>query len=73
MPSFVARSTSASLSNNSRAASTWPFWQATNSGVPPSFIRAINICSFVQQQPRRVDVAVLANAMISGVAPFLSA
>ena len=39
--SSCARSTSAPLSSNSRAASTWPFWQAMNSGVRPfSFARS---------------------------------
>ena len=54
-----ARSTSAPLSSNSCAASTWPIWQATYSGVWPLFIAPINVRAFVQQQPRRVDVAKL--------------
>ena len=54
-----ARSTSAPLSSNSRAASTWPFSQAI-AAASSRALRPVDLRAVVQQQPRRVDVALLA-------------
>ena len=51
-------------------ASTWPFWQAMNSGARPCFVRPVDLRAFLQQQPRRVDLAFLAGDQYSGVAPL---
>ena len=61
-PFLSARLTSASLSSNSRAASTWPLQQATpdRQRRPTVLLRRIDLRAVVQQQSRRVDVALLA-------------
>ena len=46
----LARSTAAPLFSNSVATSTWPFWQATISGVQPPSLYASDL---QQQRPRR--------------------
>ena len=73
-PRSAARSTSAPLSSSSRAASTWPFTQAMNSGDHPVLVRPIDLRAVLQQQPQRQRVAraALAGGVQRRLAPLIT-